>query len=570
MRIFKNLKVGTKFITLNTISILTIIFIGIYAYTQLSIMAEETENIYSEKFIPNNWISDAAQTNLRIDSILIEMLFIEDLEKKQALHEEIDQGVEEVFANFATYEAMELTEEEQAQITDFYKAVGDLEGKQDEMIELALVGNNDAAFALFEAEVKEARTNLVKALHNLNDIKENQTELVSNAASETASKTGQNILVAVLIMAVTIIGLGWIFGRTIMVPIRQLLNRIQLAKNGDFTVRTDYQSKDELGTVLDSFNDMLSSMQQALSNVRKSVIEVDDNAANLSANIQESGATTEHVVAAVQEIAAGSDETKKALENNAIILNEITTKVSEIQQELGNIEGIARQSLQAAKAGAATVADNVNQMEKIQQSITDSNRVIDSLSNQVGDVDQILQVINSISEQTNLLALNAAIEAARAGEHGKGFAVVADEVRKLAEQSLQSTKSISGILSSIKQNTEQSVENMAIVLNEANKGLTFTHSSADQFNSIYIGATNVAPLVAHMVTTVEVMNESLTHFVNNADAIFEISVSNAASTEEVSASTEQQLNATMYMQKSAESLADVASDLNAVLQKFKI
>ena len=73
-----------------------------------------------------------------------------------------------------------------------------------------------------------------------------------------------------------------------------------------------------------------------------------------------------------------------------------------------------------------------------------------------------------------------------------------------------------------------------------------------------------------MVTTVEVMNESLTHFVNNADAIFEISVSNAASTEEVSASTEQQLNATMYMQKSAESLADVASDLNAVLQKFKI
>ena len=570
LKFLRNLKVGKKFVLMITLSLISSLLIGFYAYTQTKSMADDMEDIYEEKFIPNSWISDAIHTNLHIDSILIEMMFIDDYYQKKALQEELNEGTGEVLANFKTYEQMDISDEERAEIDKFYQSVDALSGKQDEMVRLAFSGKTDEAYFLYNSHVKEARANLVEALHNLNDMKSAQTAQISNSNIQKADQTGMNIVLFMIGVAIVLVSLSYVLARSITVPVKELLKNLQFAQNGDFTVRATYQSKDELGSVVNSFNETMNTLQHTLQNVRKSATEVDDNAANLSANIQQSSATTEHVVSSVQEIASGSEQTKKALEDNNILLNEVTSSVTDIQQELVNIEEITELSLQEAKQGAETISANVKQMETIQQSIMESNAVIDSLSNQVGEVDNILQVVNSISEQTNLLALNAAIEAARAGEHGKGFAVVADEVRKLAEQSLQSTKSISDILSSIKQNTTQTVDNMDVVLTEANKGLATTHSSADKFNAIFEITTNVAPLIAQMSETVEKMTENLSHFVENADSILAIAVNNAANSEEVSASTEQQMNATEYMQNSAVALANVASDLNAILQKFKI
>ena len=570
MTFFKNLKVGGKFAMLNALSILSIILIGFYAYSQEKSMADDMKIIYEDKFIPNNWISDAIDTNLRIDRILIEMMFSEDLDEKKALQEEMNEDVEEVLANFSTYENMDLSMEERNEITKFYDAVEDLTGKQDAVIELAVKGDNEKAYALYLSNIKEPRKNLVEALHNLKDIKETQTATISTKNLEKANETGERIILMVIIVAILIIGLAYVFSRAILIPVRELLQNIQQAQKGNFTVRANYQSKDELGSVVKTFNNMMSTIQGALGNVHKSAVEVGDNASNLSANIEQTSTTTGHVVASIQEIASGSEQTKNALENSSIILNEVTSSVSAIQGELINIEKIAGHSLEEAQTGATTISSNVEQMEKIQQSIIDSNQVIESLSRQVGEVDNILKVVNSISEQTNLLALNAAIEAARAGEHGKGFAVVADEVRKLAEQSLASTKSISEILSNIKQNTTRTVENMDVVLEEANKGLDATHSSADKFNEIYSGTTNMVPLITHMSNKMEEMTKSLSQFVDNTDEILHIAINNAANSEEVSASTEQQMNATEYMQKSAQALDKVATDLNEVLQEFKI
>jgi methyl-accepting chemotaxis protein len=570
MNFLKNLRVRNKFIALIALSLLSALAIGLYAFTQTKNMANDMEVIYEDKFIPNTWISDAVQTNLRIDSILIQMMFITDSAEKQKLHGELNNGVEEVLANFATYEAMNLSDGERGEIAKFYAAVEALTGKQDKMIELALAGDNAGAYALFESDVKEARSNLVGALYNLNDIKEEQTAEISANNVQAAGTIGFTIIWIMIGLAIILSILGVMFARTITIPVKQLLDNVDAAKNGDLTVRSTYTSKDELGAMTVSFNDMLETLQQSLNEVQLSATNVEDNAANLSANIQQSGATTEHVVSAVQEIASGSEETKRSLEQNNALLSDVTTKVHDIQNELGNIEEIATQSLSAAKDGAVTVGENVQQMEKIKAAINESNEVIESLSARVGEVDNILQVVNSISGQTNLLALNAAIEAARAGEHGKGFAVVADEVRNLAEQSLQSTNSIDQILANIKQDTAKTVENMTIVLEETARGIASTQSSADKFKDIYEKSASVAPLVSQMVATVELMNVNLNTFVQNADAILQIAVSNAANTEEVSASAEQQMNATAYMQQSAEALSNVASDLNEILKAFKI
>lgn len=570
MLFLKNFNVRNKLLVLISISLIISTIIGIFAYLQTKNMSEDMELIYEEKFIPNNWIYDAVNVNLRIDSILIEMMMIEDLATKQALFNEINDGVEEVLANFALYQEMDLSLEEEAQIKNFYAAVDRLTFNQDHMLELALAGKNDEAYAIFLDIVKDARSDLIVSLSNLNEIKSAQTEQISQTNVASASQTG-NIIITLMIVALAILAVLGIYITTLITkPLHEMQTELLKAQHGDFTARGTYQSTDELGQVMQSFNLMMETLQDILSKVQTSANNVHNNTAELSANIVQSTATTEHVVSSTQEIAAGSDQTKLELENNAIVLDQVVHGFNGIQHALELINQLAARSSKEAVAGTTFVHANVTQMQQIQQSIKQSNGVIQTLATQVGEVDEILKVVNSISEQTNLLALNAAIEAARAGDHGKGFAVVADEVRKLAEQSLASTHSIAQILGNIKKDSVKSVDIMRVVLNEANKGLETTETTAQKFEEIAVHTKDVAPHIQSMTNTVNRMHDSMATFTQNADTIMSIAVNNARSSELVSSATEQQAQSMEDMQQAAHSLTDVATDLNEAVKQFKL
>lgn len=209
-------------------------------------------------------------------------------------------------------------------------------------------------------------------------------------------------------------------------------------------------------------------------------------------------------------------------------------------------------------------------MKRIQGSIQQSNEVVRTLANQVGEVDEILKVIDGISQQTNLLALNAAIEAARAGEQGKGFAVVADEVRKLAEQSIEATKSIALILSNIKEDTTQSVEIMDVVFTEVHNGLEITEHTARKFQDILTNTSEVAPVLAETTNAVEHIVGDFNEFKDGATTILSIAENNSQNCEMVSAASEEQATSMEDMHESSRSLATMATELHEAVRKFNI
>ena len=566
----KNLKVKSKLFILIAISIVISSGIGIYGFTETQSMSHDMENIHEDKFIPNNWISGAIQVNLRIDSILVEMMLTDDESEKEKLFNELNEGVEEVLANFAKYEAMDLAEEERAQLANFYKAVETLTGNQDQLIEHALAGDNDKAYKLFTDIVQDARTDLITSLSALNNIKAQQTAAISAKNVEKANSVTRNIIIANIIGLVILIGLGWTITRLITRPLNDVKQQLEIVQTGDLTTRANYISNDELGKVVQSVNDTVTTLQIALTKVNHASQAVGDSANELTANIEQASSSASQVAASTQEIASGSDQTKQQVELNATILNAMVEQLRAFENELLNVDAIALKANEEAAVGTTIVSENVTQMQTIQKSIVNSNDVIVNLSNKVSEVDEILKAINGISEQTNLLALNAAIEAARAGEHGKGFAVVADEVRKLAEQSLQSTKSIATILSNIKDDTKQSVQMMDVALTEANNGLLKTSATAAKFNDIFASTNEVAPKIESMSTAMLATQAAFKNVTENSDSILSITISNAANSEQVSAFTQEQAAAMEHMRNSAQILKEVSEELNTVTKQFKI
>ena len=570
MRLLKNLKVYHKLLLIITIGILLAIMIAGLSFKQSHSMSKNIEAIYEEKFIPNDWLSNAISVNLRINSIIIEMMKATSKSEKEALYNELNTGVDRVLDELGQYDKMDLTDEERQGLASFYDAVERLTGKQDEVIRLALIGENDAAYALFKDGGQTSREDLITALQSLQQFKTEQTEQIVADSIASANANNRNNIIINIIGIIILVALGLAISRMVTKPLTQLREQLEKVQNGDFTVRGSYQSNDEIGQLTQSFNHTFDSLRHVLDKVKQSSEHVDNTSQELMANVEQSTSAAEHVVASIQEISSGAEQTQDRLEKNALVIDRIADGFSAIQQNIQAVETIASAAIHEANQGAAIVSKNVAQMKNIKNSIQQSNSVVETLSNQVGEVDEILKVIDSISQQTNLLALNAAIEAARAGEHGKGFAVVADEVRKLAEQSLEATKSVAHILSTIKQDTAESVQIMTVVIKEADNGLEITETTAKKFDDILVNTSEIAPVLTRTTSSVKNIVGDFDTFTDSADAILSIAINNAKSSEMVSAASEQQAAAMDDMHQSSQSLANVAAELNDVVKKFTL
>lgn len=570
MNVLKNLKVKSKLLIIVSIGIIISLAIATLSYYQVQSMTKDIETIYEEKFLPNDWLSNAIAVNLRIDTIIVEMMSAETLQEKQNLYSEINNGIDKVYADFEKYEKLPLTAEEKGKLEQFYTTVNSLADDQEQVMQLAIAGDNEASYQLYREKVKNSRVELVSILQQLQQFKVAQTEQI--VAESIASANASNLRNAFINLGslTLLIIFSLSVSRMVTNPLKQLREQLQKAQNGDFTIQGSYQSKDELGQLTTAFNETFQSIREALQKVQSSSSHVDQTSKQLMLNVEESSSAAEHVVSSIQEISAGAEQTQHRLEENAVVIDRVASGFTMIQENIREVENLVSTAIKEANEGSTIVGENLEQMKQIKDSIQQSNRVVQALANQVGEVDEILKVIDSISQQTNLLALNAAIEAARAGEHGKGFAVVADEVRKLAEQSIEATKSVGTILTNIKGDTAQSVEIMNVVYNEADSGLEITENTARKFQDILTNTSEVAPVLNQTTASVEHIVGDFDTFANSAAAILSIAQNNSKNSEMVSAASEEQAASMEDMQQSSHSLANVATELNDVVKQFTL
>ncbi len=342
-----------------------------------------------------------------------------------------------------------------------------------------------------------------------------------------------------------LVGVGlfvFLLRRTISDPIAEMVSLFQRLANGDLTIRMKSTRTDEIGTLATSFNQVTNNLQGLVK--------------ECSSASQQVAAAASEIASSAEEMAAGLTRQGEQTSQVSAAVEEMSSSIVEVARKAADAAGAAENSGKQAGGGGEVVAKTITEMKQIAQQVTDSAQAVGDLGKKSEQIGQIIAVINDIADQTNLLALNAAIEAARAGEHGRGFAVVADEVRKLAERTTQATEEVAKSIREIQEGTGTSVKIIGASTEKVANGVELANSAGGALETIVRSSKELVSMVQSIATASQQQSAA-------GEQI-------AKSVEQINAVTRESTSGAQQAAEAATQLANQATGLATLVGKFKI
>ncbi|MEE4909639.1 methyl-accepting chemotaxis protein [Pseudomonas alliivorans] len=546
MNWFYNAKLSTKlFISFALCALITLV-VGIIGSQGIGDLSNSLKLTFS-----NNLVSVAKTSETKANAIaqnrdLYRLLSAVAADAPQSAKDQVVANLRENRAQaekaYATYRATPLEDDE--------RAAGDLMDKDwpayqaaiDRAVSVALAGDVGAARTLVDGEVRDIYVKIMNELNTMVDSNARQTGEGAVAAGKTESAAKLNLYIGIGVAFVAAFLLGLFISRVISRPIASALVNAQRIAGGDLTQPIVSLHRDEAGLMLSALGDMQNSLKNTIGQISSAADQLASAAEELNAVTEESS----------RGLTRQNDEIQLA----ATAVTEMTAAVEEVARNAISTSDASRLTSTEAATGRDQAREAVNAINTVSTEISSSTAMVEELAGRVREIGQVLDVIRGIAEQTNLLALNAAIEAARAGEQGRGFAVVADEVRALAARTQASTGEIEAMIGSVQSSADQAVRAMGNSRTLASNTQSLAQATGQSLERIAQSIAEINDRNMLIATASEEQSHVAREVDRNLINIQDLSTQTAAGANQTSASSQE--------------LSRLAISFNNLVGKFKV
>lgn len=536
-----DLKVSTRLYILIVLLCSSAVFIGYLGLSTARETNDALNSVYNDRVLPLKQIKEVSDL-YAVDIVDTANKVSKGIEDWELGATKVRQALIAIDETWNTYLNTKLVKEEKETIDRIRPLKSHADESVRHLISLLTGKDINGLNGFVQNELYKNIDPLSGELKNLIEIQLTQTEATYHYSTESyASSLNHSIIIIAAALIISII-FGYIISKSITNPLLRGVKALDSLAAGDLTIDVNVSGSDELAQ-------LMTSMKRMCSSLRKIVSQLINTSSQVSSAASELRAVSENIATGAEEVSCQATEVATAGE-------EMSVTASSIAQNCQMAADSAQHALDTANIGVVVVGNTVSAMKQIQRIVLESSESIERLGARSDQIGSIVSTIENIAAQTNLLALNAAIEAARAGEQGRGFAVVADEVRTLAARTSQSTKEISEMIKSIQHETYEAVDLMKNGVTQVDIGATETERSGAALGKILDQVQAVALQVSQIATAAEEQTVVTSEIAGNMQQITDV-------VKETSQGAQESAAAAVQLDESAE-------ELRELVNRFKI
>ncbi|MBV7275094.1 MCP four helix bundle domain-containing protein [Clostridium sp. PL3] len=573
MEWINNLKVGKKLTLLISCSLISLITIGIIGYIFLSLSNNAINTMYNERLVSSEYINEARIEARAISADIFRLMVTEDENENEMLLKDIDSRVLEFNNDITSYKKMKLDTFENDKLNEMEENLNKYRDGRKKVLDLANQNKNTEAYELYKTEVDPSGEAFMKNMIDLGDHNKKVAEELSKKNQSNFTFALRIFISIVGVAAVVIILLGLIITKHITKRLNNFVAFIDELSKGNFSNKipeVNLQDKSEFGLVSNALDLMTKNIVALIKQLTHTSEQLLLSSEELTASTEQSADASNLVADSVTDVAQGADKQSLLSNTTAESVKKMSDEIYNVSQNTNLVSELTDKATASVNEGEKAIDRSIEQMRIIEQKTDNTSSIICDLEDKSKKIGQIIEVIESISSQTNLLALNAAIEASRAGEAGRGFSVVADEIRKLAEQSQGATEEITTIINDVQSKTKSAVMFMDESKKEVDTGTDVVNIAGQSFSEILKMVSEISNQVYNVSNSINAITNEAKAAVISINDIRNISTEAAEETQTISAAAEQQSASIHEIAESSKLLAKMSEDLSSVIRKFRI